>query len=70
MEAMPKTAPKMPWNLARSRGVARSAAMIMVSTITPPAPRPWKARKAMSWPIVWARPHRAELTRKTTMAVR
>jgi hypothetical protein len=36
----------------------------------PPAPRPWTARKAASWYIESANPHRIEPTTKTEMASR
>ena len=34
----------------------------------PSAPRPWRARKAMSSPMSWERPQSAEPTRKITIA--
>jgi hypothetical protein len=40
----------------------------IVVTISPPAPIPWSARKAMSSPMFCAIPHRAEPTRKMTIA--
>ena len=42
--------------------------MAMASAIMPPAPRPWKARKAINSPMFWARPHRAEATVKSASA--
>jgi hypothetical protein len=42
--------------------------MAMASTINPPPPTPWIARKAISWPIVWAAPHSRLPTRKTMIA--
>jgi hypothetical protein len=40
----------------------------MASTMSPPAPAPCTARKAMSMPIEVAMPDRALPTRKMTMA--
>ncbi len=40
----------------------------MAPTIRPPAPRPWSARKAISWSMFCDRPVSAEPIRKTTMA--
>jgi hypothetical protein len=37
---------------------------------SPPAPIPCTARKAASWYMFWASPHRAEPMTKTVIAVR
>ena len=37
-------------------------------TISPPPPRPWTARKAMSSIMLWLSPERIEPTRKITIA--
>lgn len=36
----------------------------------PPAPRPWSARKAISWVIDWAAPDSAEPTTNTATEAR
>ncbi len=41
--------------------------MACESTIRPPPPRPWTARKAISSPMFWAMPHSTEPSRKITM---
>lgn len=43
--------------------------MAIAPTISPPAPRPWIARNAMSWSMVCERPERADPIRKSTMAI-
>ena len=40
-----------------------------VVTISPPPPRPWSARKAISSVMFWLSPHNADPTRKITIAV-
>lgn len=65
----PKTAPKSPWYLPRSRGDTRSPTIAIDSTMRPPPPRPWIARKPMSCGMFWAMPQRAEPMRKRTIAV-
>ena len=42
--------------------------MVKAMAISPPAPRPWMPRKAISSPMFWLRPDSTEPTRKTTMA--
>ncbi|MGX1223581.1 hypothetical protein RKD42_004840 [Streptomyces ambofaciens] len=61
------TAAIMPWYLPRSLGGIRSPMIAMTPTIRPPAPRPWTARKPMSWPMSWAMPLSAEPIRKITI---
>lgn len=64
----PKTAPKSPWYLPRSRGGTMSPTIAIDSTISPPPPSPCSARKPMSCGMFCARPHRADPIRKSTMA--
>src|SRR5580765_8022353 len=59
--ASPKTAPKYPWYLPRSRGGMMSPTTAIVTTISPPPPSPWRARKAISCSMFWLRPQSAEL---------
>ena len=66
--AAPNTAPKKPWYRPRSRGLTTSAMIAMASTMRPPAPTPWTARKAMSVPIEVAMPDSTLPARKMTMA--
>ncbi len=63
---IPPIAPPLP--LPRSAGSLNWAMTTMVTLIRPPPPMPWTARKAISWPIVWAAPHSAEPTRKVPTA--
>ncbi len=42
--------------------------IVSAITMSPPAPSPWMARKAISWLIDWARPESTEPIRNTTMA--
>lgn len=65
----PKTAPKSPWYLPRSRGVTRSPTIAIDSTMSPPPPSPWSARNPISWGMFWAIPQSAEPIRKITIAV-
>ena len=65
----PKTAPNRPWYLPRSRGGTMSPTIAIDSTISPPPPRPWRARKPISCGMFCAMPHSAEPIRKITMAV-
>jgi hypothetical protein len=53
----------------RSRGETKSPRAAIAPVISPPAPSPWTARKAMSWSMVCESPDSAEPTRKTTMAI-
>ena len=39
-------------------------------TIRPPAPMPWSARNAISWPIDWLSPDSIEPARKIRIAAR
>ena len=64
----PKTAPKRPVYLPRSRGETTSPIAACALTISPPPPSPWIARNAISSVIPCARPHSAEPTRKSTSA--
>ncbi len=45
-----------------------SPTIAMDSTISPPPPSPWRARKPISWGMSWASPHSADPIRKRTMA--
>ena len=45
-----------------------SPIVAIAPTISPPAPRPWMARKAISWAIVWDRPDSADPARKIRIA--
>src|SRR6478735_7243379 len=56
----PKTAPRAPWYLPRSRSGTTSAIRAVEVTIRPPAPIPWTARHATSQVIVSARAHISE----------
>ncbi len=47
--ATPKVAPNRPENLPRSRGANRSAMMAKAVVNRAPPPRPWMARKTISW---------------------
>ncbi len=67
MVATAKTLMMTPAHLARCAGGKRSPMMACVIGSMAPAPRPWKARKAMSSFIVWAWPHRAEPSTNSTM---
>ena len=42
--------------------------IVMASTIRPPAPRPWMARKVISSFMFWESPDRIEPIRNTTIA--
>ena len=64
----PNTAPKSPVYLPRSRGETTSPTAACALTISPPPPRPWMARNAISSVMPCAIPHRAEPTRKITSA--
>jgi hypothetical protein len=67
-EASPKAAPISPMKRPRSRGGTMSAMIACTPIMSPPAPRPWTARKAISSFMVRDQPARAEPTTKTTMA--
>ena len=54
--------------LPRCRADTTSPMMAWAPTISPPAPTPWIARKAMSSAMDWDRPDSTEPTRKITMA--
>lgn len=43
--------------------------MAIDSTMSPPPPSPWRARKPISWGMFWATPQSAEPIRKITIAV-
>jgi hypothetical protein len=65
-----KTPPNQPWYFPRSRADTTSPTMACASTISPPPPSPWIARKTMSWVMLWLSPHSAEPARKMTIAAR
>ena len=67
--ATPKTAPSAPWNLPRSRSGMMSAIRAVAVTVSPPAPRPWSARDAISQVMPWERPHSIEPTMKTVTLI-
>jgi hypothetical protein len=52
----------------RRRGGMMSARIACAPTISPPAPSPCSARKAISWIIDCERPDSIEPTRKITIA--
>ena len=66
----PNTAPNAPWYLPRSLAGTMSPMIAWVSTIRPPPPTPWTARKAMSSPMFRDWPQRADPMRKITIAPR
>jgi hypothetical protein len=63
----PQEAPKTPCILARSSRLKMSPTMVRAMGIMEPAPRPWMARKTMSWVIDCAAPLAAEPKRKRAM---
>ncbi len=67
--ASPKTAPKKPWYLPRSRGGTRSPTTASEITISPPPPSPCRARNAISSVMFCASPHSADPIRKITIAI-
>ena len=67
-EETPNTAPKSPVNLPRSRGETTSPIAACALTISPPPPRPWIARNAISSVMPCASPHSTEPIRKITSA--
>ena len=64
----PKTAPNSPEYLPRSRGGTTSPIAACALTISPPPPRPWIARNAISSVMPCASPHSAEPIRNSTSA--
>ena len=64
----PKTAPNSPVHFPRSRGGTTSPIAACAETISPPPPRPWIARKAMSSVIPCASPQSTEPSRKIASA--
>ena len=67
-EDRPKTAPKYPMYLPRSRGGITSPMVAKASDIRPPAPRPWTARKPISISMFCDSADRTEPARKVTIA--
>src|SRR4051794_8142292 len=64
----PNTAPKRPVHFPRSRGGTTSPIAAWADTMSPPPPRPWIARKAISSLMPCASPHSAEPMRKIVSA--
>ena len=56
-----------PCHLPRSAGGKRSPMRAMAIGIIAPPPRPWMARKRMSWVMFWLVPESAEPSRKRAM---
>lgn len=67
IDEMPKTDAVNPCHLPRSAGGKISPMMAIAIGITAPAPRPWIARKMMSWVMVCDVPESAEPIRKITI---
>src|ERR1700710_2727085 len=61
----PKTAPRAPWYLPRSRRGTMSAINAVAVTVRPPAPTPWTARHDTSQPIDSASAHISEAATKS-----
>jgi hypothetical protein len=68
--AVPNTARKKPWYLARSRGGTMSPMIASAIDIRPPAPMPWIARKPASSYMLWDMPQRIEPTTNAAIAKR
>ena len=68
-EEMAKTPPMMPMYLPRSRGGTTSAMIAWARIISPPPPRPWTARPAISQFMSWASPPMTEPTMNIEIAV-
>ena len=66
--AAPNTAPNSPVYFPRSRGETTSPIAAWAPTISPPPPRPWIARKAISSGMFCAMPQSTDPTRKITTA--
>ena len=68
-DAVPNTARKYPWYLARSRGGTMSPMIARASENRPPAPRPCTARKAARLNIDVAKVHSIDPKMKIEMAM-
>ncbi len=68
--ATPHTLLKNPCIRARCRGSKMSPTIVNAIGWAAPAPKPWMARKMISWNIDWARPHRTEPPTKRSSPIR
>ncbi len=67
--AAPQTPENRPWMRPRSSRVKMSPTMVMEIGWTPPAPRPCRARKKISWSSEPAAPESAEPSRNRATAM-
>ena len=70
MAEIPHTLLNRPCIRARCRGSKMSPTMVKAMGWTAPAPRPWIARKTISWSIDWLRPQSAEPPTKSPRPAR